>query len=146
FAWWRVSGRRVLGAGACAILLAACFTSGARAAFVMIPFLLILMVIFDRRPGQASTLLVAGVATLIGAAALFGADAATVVGTVVNVGASETQNTFIPDIGSAITTATLGRGTGSSTLPARYALVGQVDPRYVVETWYGKVVLELGIA
>jgi len=136
----------LLGAGACTILVVAALTSGARAAFIMIPFLILLVVVFDRRIGQGGTVFLVGAVALIAAATLFGTDVATVFNTAVNIGVYETQSTFIPDTVVAITTSALGHGTGFSTLSARYALIGQIDDRIVVETWYGKVILELGFA
>jgi hypothetical protein len=146
FAWWRLSGRRMAGVVACAVLLVACFTSGARAAFIMIPLLIILIVFLDGRLGQGGTVIVALAGALLVAASLFGADPQVVIGTAFNIGLSETQSHFIPDMQAALQNASLGLGTGSSTGSARYALVGQTDPRFIVESWWAKVILELGVA
>src|SRR5205807_1824289 len=51
YAWWRLSKRLVLGAMAFGVLLVACFTTGARGAFFMVPLLIALVVLFDRRLG-----------------------------------------------------------------------------------------------
>ena len=146
FAWWRLSERRVLGAAACIVLLVACFTSGIRAAFIMIPLLIVLIVLLDRRLGQGGMVAVSLAGALLAAAALFGADATVVVGTAFNIGVSETQSHFIPEMTGALQRAATGLGTGYATLSTRYALSGQIDPRPVVESWWANVVLELGVA
>ena len=102
--------------------------------------------LFDRRLGWGAIASVAVAGALLGAVALFGAHPTALLGSIFRIGVLDIQDTFLTGLKNAFERASLGLGTGYSTVSARYALVGQVDARYISEAWWTKVILELGIA
>jgi hypothetical protein len=146
YAWWRLSKHWLLGGTAFILLLVGGFTSGARGAFLMLPLLVALIVLFEGRLRSGALAILAVASTLLAAVALFGAHPTAVLGQTFNIGLSETQGVSLIQAKAAFEQASLGLGTGYSTQSTRYALVGQIDARYVSEAWWVKVVLELGIA
>jgi hypothetical protein len=145
YAWWRLSKHWVRGAAAFSVLLVAGFTTGARGAFLMIPFLVVLIVFFEGRLRRGALAMLAVASTLLATVALFGANPIAVLSRAFEIGLSETQGNLLTDAKTAFEHASLGLGTGYSTLSTRYALVGQIDARYVSEAWWAKVILELGV-
>jgi O-antigen ligase len=155
YAWWRSSSERKGSGLRCAVwllLLLAGFLSGARAAFLFLPFLMVMILVLEGRTARfAVARLVAPALLLVGVAvAVVGATAGGVLGHVVEVGVEEFDSVFVDGLRQGLATTTVGLGTGVDTNAARYAF-GQTD-RFVgvggtwYESWYVKALLELGVA
>lgn len=134
----------------CVSILAA-LTSGSRAAFLLVPTLLLLAAIFEglrfhRFVGQG--VLVVG--ALAAATASFGVSAVDLLTHLAETAAFESQFLVIDGVGRALPFSIIGLGTGADTSAARYVLDGG---RLVVnsfgnvwfENWYLKALVELGI-
>jgi hypothetical protein len=155
YAWWRgalAKGRFApLGVAVWLLLLGASFLSGARAAFVFVPFLIALIVLLDARDlrlpvGQ----LVMPSALLAGTVVLLGVSAGTLLSHTVKVGLEEFQVVFVDALRHGVATTITGLGTGIDTNAARYAF-DQTRQFTAVggtwyESWYVKTHLELGLA
>jgi hypothetical protein len=158
YAWWRggLAGTRSalggLGGAVWLLLLLAGLLSGARAAFLFLPFLVTLILVLEGRTARfAFARLVAPAALLLGvAAAVLGTTAGGVLGHATQVGLGEFGDVFVIGFHQGFARTLVGLGTGVDTNAARYAL-GQtgrfagVDGTWY-ESWYVKTLLELGIA
>jgi hypothetical protein len=155
YAWWRGAPTRKGNRLRCAVwllLLLAGLLSGARAAFLFLPFLMVLILALEGRTARfAFARLVAPVLLFVGVAvAVVGATAGGVLGHVVGVGVEEFNSVFVHGLREALATTTVGLGTGVDTNAARHAF-GQTDHFVGVdgtwyESWYVKALLELGVA
>jgi hypothetical protein len=155
YAWWRgvLARGRLAPAGAAVwlLLLVASFLSGARAAFVFVPFLVVLTVVLEARDlrlpigrlALPSALLVGVTVTVLGVSM------GTLLSHTVGVGVQEFQGVFVNGFRHVGTTLA-GLGTGTDTNGARYAF-DQADQFTAVrgtwyESWYVKTYVELGLA
>jgi hypothetical protein len=165
YAWWRgvlARGRTVtgqvaagplpgwVGAAAWLLLLTASLLSGARAAILFVPFLVVLIVMLEARGLRLpvgrmmmpSALLVAVTVVVLGASA------GTLVSHAVEVGLEEFQSVFVDGFRHGLSTSVAGLGAGIDTNGARYAF-DQPEHFTAVggtwyESWYVKAYLELG--
>jgi hypothetical protein len=155
YAWWRgAPSRRWSGlrAGIWLLLLLAGFLSGARAAFLFIPFLMALILMLEGRTARFAFLRLAAPAALfLGlTVAVLGTTAGSVLGHALETGAEEFGFVFVDGFRQALDTTRAGLGTGIDTNAARHAF-GQTEPFTGVggtwyESWYVKAHLELGVA
>ncbi len=154
YAWWQgvLVGTKWAWLGRLLWLLAiaAAFLSGARSAFVLIPLLVLLFVAIDRPPGlRLPGRLLGPVAALLAAVAVLGAAAATLLLSTLQLGAEHFNNIFVEGFRQAIGTTWLGLGTGINTSATRYAYsrpeLFQGAGGGWQESWWVKVVLELGV-
>jgi hypothetical protein len=155
YAWWRGTPARTRSATRCGVwllLLLAGLLSGARAAFLFLPFLVALILAFEGRTARfALVRLVAPAALLLGlAAAVLGTTAYGVLGHATEVGVEEFGHVFLDGFRQGLSQTLMGLGTGVDTNAARFAL-GQPDRFAGVdgtwyESWYVKALLELGVA
>jgi hypothetical protein len=154
YAWWRGTPARTRSASRCAVwllLLLAGLLSGARAAFLFLPLLVVLILVFEGRTARlASARLVAPAMLLLGlAAAVLGSTAGGVLSHATAVGVEEFGHVFVDGFRQGLSRTLMGLGTGIDTNAARYAF-GQAD-RFVgvggtwYESWYVKALLELGV-
>jgi hypothetical protein len=155
YAWWRGFLARgplaPIGVAVWLLLIGASFLSGARAAFVFVPFLIALIMVLEARDlrlpiGQ----LVMPSALLGGTVVLLGISVSTLLSHTVQVGLEEFQLLFIDGLRQAFATTITGLGTGIDTNAARYAF-DQTRQFTAVggtwyESWYVKTHLELGLA
>ena len=154
YAWWRGALIRTraatLGMTLWILLLLAAFLSGARGAFLSIPFLVMLMVFLDRR-GKAMPLrwVVAPAALFACSTVVLGANAATVMQHTFEVLTQEFGDLVMNGFRKATSITLLGLGSGINTNAARYAFPEAGQFEFVggtwYESWYVKAVLELGI-
>ena len=155
YAWWRGAPERKGSGLRCAVwllLLLAGFLSGARAAFLFLPFLMVIILVLEGRTARfAVARLVAPALLFVGVAvAVVGTTAGGILGHVVEVGVEEFDSVFVNGLRQGLATTTVGLGTGVDTNAARHAF-GQAD-RFVgvggtwYESWYVKALLELGAA
>jgi hypothetical protein len=154
YAWWRGvladTKHSKLGRLLWLLAIAATFLSGARGAFLLIPVLVLLIVAFDHGTGvQLSGRLLAPIAALVASVAALGAATPAVIGATLKTGALEFESIFVEGFRQAIDTTWLGLGTGADTNATRYAYS---DPELLEsvagtwqESWWVKVVLELGV-
>jgi hypothetical protein len=155
YAWWRaflVKTRLApLGVLVWLLTMLASFLSGARASFIFIPLLLATALLLEG-PGLRLP-----VGRLVTAAFVFGTAAMILGGRTDNVlafgasvGTESFQGVFITALRSAFALTAAGLGTGMDTNATRYA-VTQSDQFTALgglwyESWYVKVLLELGLA
>jgi hypothetical protein len=152
YAWWRgILGRRSrLGAAVWLLVLAAVFLSGARAAFLLIPLLVLLIVFFDGGlRGLSSFRALAPIGAFLVAVGIIGAAGASVVRQTLETAQQEFQGVFVDGFAKALGTTWTGLGTGIDSSGSRYAFSDQKLFQAVggtwYESWYAKVVLELGL-
>jgi hypothetical protein len=155
YAWWRgVVDKTRLGAAGMAVwllLLTASFLSGARSAFLFVPFLVALIVVLETRSLRlpVGRLLVPSVMLAGVTLAVLGASVVTLVSHTVEVGLGEFQTVFVDGFRRGIATTLAGLGSGIDTNGARYAF-GQSEQFMAVrgsfyESWYVKTYVELGL-
>jgi hypothetical protein len=155
YAWWQGAQSRKGTGLRCAVwllLLLAGFLSGARAAFLFLPFLMALILALEGRTARfAFARLVAPALLLVGVAvAVVGSTAGGVLGHVVEVGVEEFGSVFVNGLRRGLAVTAVGLGSGVDTNAARHAF-GEAD-RFVgvggtwYESWYVKALLELGVA
>ena len=136
---WRRFGHWML-----VLTITAGLLSGSRAAFVFVPFLLVLMYGLDRGPrgllragGYVAALVAAGFAvSRVTAVALYEH--------ISDLSGAYAQDTAYGALMHAIATSPMGSGTGTNTGPARYAF-DRPELFTPIENYYAKVVYELGI-
>jgi hypothetical protein len=155
-AWWRgVLGRSRLapvGAAVWLLLLLASLLSGARAAFLFIPFLVALIIVLEARGLRlpVGRLMMPSALLMGSAVVLLGTSATTLVGHAAKVGLAEFQEVFVDGFGHGFATTVAGLGTGMDTNGARYAFERPDQFKAVggtwFESWYVKAYLELGWA
>jgi hypothetical protein len=133
------------------LALIAALTSGARSAFVFIPLLLILIVLFDPR-ARSRLVRVVGIAvlTFFGALSVIGTSAGPIYALVRDTAFIEFNDLIIRGFPEAFAATKLGLGSGSDTSATRYlsdtwqaAPIG-VEGRWL-ESWWVKLLLELGV-
>ncbi len=154
YAWWQgvLVGTKWAWLGRLIWLLAiaAAFLSGARSAFLVIPFLVLLIVALDRRAGlRLSGRLLIPVAALFATVAALGATVPTLMLSTLQTAALSFNAIFVEGFRQALGTTWLGLGTGINTNAARYAysrpeLFQGVGGTWY-ESWWVKIVLELGV-
>jgi hypothetical protein len=153
YAWWRgyLAGTpfSFLGCLVWLVMLAAVFLSGARGAFLLGPLMVVLILLLERRrigmsPSRALAMGVVFFATF----AVIGARGGEVIGHAFETGRGE-LSTFVDGFRQALGVTWGGLGTGIDTGASRHAFA---DPKMFqavggtwYESWYVKVVLELGI-
>jgi len=152
YAWWRgVLGRRShVGAAVWLAMLAAVFLSGARAAFLLVPLLVVLIVLFDGGlRGLSSSRVLAPIGGFLLAVALAGGAGVSVARQTLGTAEQELQGIFVEGFSKALATTWTGLGTGIDSSGSRYAFSNpklfQAVGGTWYESWYVKVVLELGI-
>ena len=127
------------------LLIAAGFLSGARAAFVFIPALLVLILVLDRVLVGVTIWIVAVPTLFLLVLNLAGLDALAVFDHVNELGKHYATGLVVRSVIDAATNFTWGLGTGMSTIAARHFVSG--DERLVLfESQYAKAITELGIA
>jgi hypothetical protein len=155
YAWWRgtLAGTRWSLAGGVLWMLVmfAGLLSGARAAFFFIPLMVALILALDRRGFSLPIGRLAAVALALPlAVGLFGSRLRTLFGDVLVLGTEHLHGIFFQGLLKAVATTTLGLGTGVDTNASRYAFSGSAPFQAVggvwYESWFVKVLLELGIA
>jgi hypothetical protein len=155
YAWWRGASTRKGSGLRCAVwllLLLAGLLSGARAAFMFLPFLMALILVLEGRTARFAfaRLMAPALLLVVVAVAVVGATAGGVLGHVVGVGVEEFNSVFVNGLREGLAATTAGLGTGVDTNAARHAF-GETD-RFVgvdgtwYESWYVKALLELGVA
>jgi len=158
YAWWRgsLAGTRygLAGLGVWLTMVSAALLSGARVAFVAVPAVIALAFLLERgfRPGGLSGLvrrLVVPVAALAAAVTLLGLGVSELVRETAWKARLEFTETFLGRFGQATELTLGGFGTGIDTIASRYAYSRQelfpaVEGTWY-ESWFVKVVLELGI-
>ena len=153
YAWWRGArgGRRdPAGVAVWLLALAAAFLTGARAVFLLVPGLVVLVVLLERRRGLPVARLLAPAGVLLGALALIGASIGAVAGQTLSIAGQYFQSLFVDGFRQAFGLTLAGLGTGIDTVGARYAYSrGELFPAVGgqwYESWWVKVQLELGVA
>jgi len=156
YAYWRgflSYSQRTAGIGALLFLLVvfAAVLSGARGAIVAAPAMIFVMLMFD---GVSIRLMLwvpaVAVAALSFAALVFGTSLTQLLGDVWDHGLAELALNTVQGFHQALTQTLVGLGPGVDTVAARYglptfgpyALIGG----YLKESWWVKLVLELGLA
>lgn len=126
------------------LLVAAGFLSGARSAFVFVPILLVLIMVFDRVIVGAMTWVAIIPALFIVVLGLAGLDPLVVFHQVRDLAEQNAKGLVISSITDTIRDYPLGLGTGMNTVAARH--VTSADDRILgFESQYAKTVAELGI-
>ena len=154
YAWWRLQrdrpGGNVLGAALWLLMVVAAFSSGSRSAFIYVPLLLATAVLLERGISRAAApILIAPVAALAVSFLLLGAGGSSLLGGIGSKIRTELGGTFIGRFGDALDVTVAGLGTGIDTIASRYAF-SRPDEFFAAEgswyeSWYVKVVLELGL-
>ena len=124
----------------------ASFFSGARGAFFFIPLILLLCYALHRSAGKALTTLLAAVTIFLPIATYFGMQNMILLENVwkllVHYSEASLQREFL----KALEFTWLGLGTGMNTIAARYGCPDAHGCTIGIENYYGKAVIELGIA
>lgn len=159
YAWWRAvpgGGRAAAGRGALWLLaVASAFLSGARVAFLAVPGLIVLTLALEHvgaygvRRRQLLVRLGAPAAALAVAVLALGVSAGGLLGEVFHKARHEFGFTFLHRFHQAADVTWLGLGSGIDTIASRYA----APPEQLFaafggvwyESWFVKVVLELGV-
>ena len=126
------------------LLIAASFLSGARSAFVFVPILLVLMMVFDRVIAGAMTWVVVTPSLFIMVLGLAGLDPWLVADQVGDLAATNARNIGLNSVLEAIRDYPLGLGTGMNTVAARH-VIDDSAALLGYESQYAKTVAELGI-
>ncbi|MEA2370674.1 MAG: hypothetical protein QOH12_1068 [Solirubrobacteraceae bacterium] len=156
YAYWRgflSYSQRTAGIGALLFLLVvfASVVSGARGAIVAVPAMILVMLVLD---GVSIRLMlwlpVVAVAALSFAAVVFGTSLAPLLSNVWDHGVAELAVNTVQGFHQAVGQTLVGLGPGVDTVSARYGLP-TFDPYALVggslkESWWVKLVLELGLA
>lgn len=156
YAYWRgflSYSQRTAGIGGLLFLLVvfASVLSGARGAIVAVPAMLFVMLLLD---GVSIRLILwlpaVAVAALSGAAVVFGTSLATLLSIVWDHGVAELAVNTVQGFHQALGQTLFGLGPGVDTVAARYALP-TFNPYALIggslkESWWVKLVLELGLA
>jgi hypothetical protein len=149
FAWWQLSGRRWR-AALWGVSLVASFTSGARSAFIMTPFLVSLLLLLGSSLRRKAVLAAVLSASVLTAGTVLGLGAGAAVSGAAQVGVVEVGVSLVAGLPAALRLTLVGLGTGQATQAAHYALgaqtVGWNSYLMVSESWWVKAVLELGLA
>jgi len=155
YAWWRGVLARTplarLGRAVWLLLLLASFLTGARAAFLFVPFLVVLIFVLETpRIPLALARMVAAAAILCVAAVAFGSSARALLLHAAETGLGEFGDVFVNGFRRGFALTLSGLGTGIDTNAARHAFVqpdqfGAVNG-FWYESWYVKVLVELGVA
>lgn len=160
YAWWR--GRRLAplqGAVTAAIwlvLLAASFLTGVRAAFLMTPILLVLVVALAGRSAvrfAVRRLLPAGVVVAAAVTLVPGSHMLAVWSDLADVGRQEFWDVIVASSREAVHLTTFGLGTGVDSIAARYAYSNDSAWQEMIypllgrwhESWYVRTWIELGV-
>ncbi len=126
------------------LLVAAGFLSGARSAFIFVPMLLVLIMVFDRVIVGAMTWVAIIPALFITVLGLAGLDPLVVFEQVQELAEHNAKGLVVSSIADALRDYPLGLGTGMNTSAARH--VTSADDRLIgFESQYAKTVAELGI-
>ena len=156
YAWWRSrvtpKSRSWFGLALWLLMVAATFFSGARAAFLTIPFLLLAIFLLEGRSlkGRALALarMVAPAAVLVLVLFATGISVASIFHDLVRKTGIDLKGLFVHGFSQAFSKTLIGLGSGVDTAGARYAYAGQHFPGingFWYESWYVKVVFELGV-
>ena len=150
YARWRAAPGQHWGVRLFAVILLASFTSGARAAFIMVPFLIALIVFLEGRARRAvGSLAVIGLGLLV-ALTILSASAGDLLLHAFEIGLGEFWYGLVRGMPQALDLAPFGLGSGIVTGAARYVsddyawgipVMKQIES----ESWWVKVVLELGL-
>ncbi len=136
---WRRLGKWIL-----VVVIAASLLSGSRAAFVLVPFLLVLMYGLDRGfSGVLRACIYLG-GVVLAALAISRSTVVALYEHVSELFSLYAHQTAYGGLVQAILTAPLGNGTGTNTGPARYAFE-KPELFSPIENYYAKAVHELGI-
>ncbi len=137
-AWRRYSFALLL------LLVAAGFLSGARSAFIFVPLLLVLIMVFDRVIVGAMAWVTLIPALFIVVLGVAGLDPRVVFDQVQVLAGLNAKGLVVSHVAEAIRNYPLGLGTGMNTTAARHVVSGDAS-LYGFETQYAKTVAELGI-
>jgi hypothetical protein len=147
-AWRALSRRRYVGAVIWCLMLLASFTSGARGAFIMVPLLVLMTLVLQRRMATGVVASLTVVIVFLAAANIFGAQPTEVFRTASGLGMSEVQSGFVTGVQNALQITTTGLGTGTISNQSRYAFSNGYNPSSALagsESWWVKVMLEFGL-
>jgi hypothetical protein len=156
YAWWRgvlaKTRLAVVGTAVWLLLLLAGFLSGARAAFLFVPLLVIFILVLEgprARLGLARIMAPAVVLVCV-AVVILGSSARAVLVHAWETGLGEFGEIFVNGFRRGFALTLTGLGTGIDTSAARHAFAqsdqfGAVNG-FWYESWYVKVLLELGVA
>jgi hypothetical protein len=132
------------------VSLVASFTSGARSAFIMTPFLVSLLLLLGSSLRRKAVLAAVLSASVLTAGTVLGLGAGAAVSGAAQVGVVEVGVSLVAGLPAALRLTLVGLGTGQATQAAHYALgaqtVGWNSYLMVSESWWVKAVLELGLA
>lgn len=146
YAWVRWnSNSRSFRSGAWLLFIAAALLTGSRGSFLTVGVLLVIVIAFS---GQVSFLIrgaAAFGAAIFGAGALLHASLDSLYGLGWELLTSYLRGTFMGGLAAAVSHAPLGLGTGMDTGAARYAFPTQNAFVGLSESWYAKIIYELGI-
>jgi hypothetical protein len=156
YAWWRgvlaKTRAAALGATLWLLLLLAGFLSGARAAFLFLPFLVVLILVLEgpRVSKALARIMAPAVVLLFVVVMILGSSVRAVLLHTVQTGLEEFSYVFVNGFRQGFALTLTGFGPGVDTSAARYAFT-QPDQFNAVngfwyESWYVKVLLELGVA
>jgi hypothetical protein len=156
YAWWRGvlarTSAAALGAAVWLLLLLAGFLSGARAAFLFLPFLVVLILVLEgpRAPRALVRIMAPTGILLFVAVMILGSSVRAVLLHTVQTGLEEFGYVFVNGLRQGFALTLTGFGAGVDTSAARYAFT-QPDQFNAVngfwyESWYVKALLELGAA
>jgi hypothetical protein len=126
------------------LLISASFLSGARSAFIFVPILLVLMMVFDRVIAGAMTWVAIIPSLFVMVLGVAGLDPWIVADQVRDLAATNVKNTALSSVWEAIRDYPLGLGTGMNTVAARHVITGD-SSLLGFESQYAKTVAELGI-
>jgi hypothetical protein len=147
FAYWRLS-RNNVAAVLWAVAIIASFTSGARSAFVLTPFVLAVMALLTWRARQMAATTLAILAGLLSSAGVLALGLMDTLLFSAGLGSNEFQAGFVNGVPTALGITLTGLGTGHATAATRYVLgSSDVFLSYAPfsESWWVKVILELGV-
>lgn len=154
YALWRGrlagTGRQTFGRLLWLLMLAGAFLTGSRGAFLMIPVLVLMIVLLERGAIVPALARVAAPAlVLIGAGAVIGAAAFQLVQHAFVTAGVEANSILVEGIRRAFDLTWVGLGSGIDSSGSRYVLPTDTSAAFITgpwtESWYVKVVLELGV-
>jgi hypothetical protein len=153
YGWWR-SGSTVPWHNVarmaiwCTVVLASLLT-GARGAFIFIPFMIAMLIVLDARDWRPIRAVILLIGALFTVETVLGGRLSDIIGHTLLVGQGQFEETLIGELQGALESTWIGRGVGTHTLAARYAFT---DPRDIVafldtwhESWFVKLTLEMGL-